>query len=213
MIEDEKQSTKEKILSSAVTLFAAKGFTETSIRELAADVGLNAASIYYHFPSKNSILEFLLEDFAKNIANTFFQDRLIMLKENPTTDGILSCFMLDFPPGKVDYYLKVLRVMLQEQYRNSLVREILTESTIIGGERVVKAIINYLIDINVLEKDTDPDFWAKAHSSLIYTFSSRMALGIGDNAPEFSGMGMVDMFKYLYDLLLKTCKTRDESSD
>jgi len=43
MMENEKVSTKGKILNSAVTLFAEKGFTETTIRELAGDIGLNSA--------------------------------------------------------------------------------------------------------------------------------------------------------------------------
>ena len=205
-MDSEKISTKEKILSSAVSLFAAKGFTETTIRELATDVGVNPASIYYHFPSKNAILELVLNDYAREISNTFYQERLIELKDNPTADGILSCLLLVFPEDKVDYYTKVLRVMLQEQYRNPFVRSVLIESSIAGGERVVKAIIEKLIEYDVLSENTDPYYWAKAHSSLIYTFSSRMALGIGDSSPEFTGMGMVDMLRYLYDLLLKTCK-------
>ena len=207
MIDDEKLSTKEMIVNSAMTLFAEKGFTETTIRELAADVGLNSASIYHHFPSKTSILEFVLEDYVKNIANTFYQDRLATLTADLTADDILSCLMLVFPEGRVDYYINVLRVILQEQFRNPFVREIMSDHMILGGERVVTAIINYLIDKKVLKEDTDPDFWAKSHSSLIYAFSGRTALGIGDQEPGYSGLGMVEMLRNLFDLMLKTCKT------
>ena len=198
-------TTKQRILNSAVHLFAAKGFTETTIRELAAEAGINTASMYYHFPSKTSILEYILNDYAENIANTLHHDKLLELKENPTADNILACLMLDFPEGKEEYYLKALSVMLQEQYRNATVRKILSEHTILGGERIIKIIVNTLIDFNVLAKDTDPDFWAKAHSSFIYAFASRNSLGIGDNAPGFSGMGLVEILRSMYDMLLNTC--------
>ena len=55
--EPEKISTRQKILDCAIDLFATKGYTETTVRELAAAVGVKEASIYNHFSSKNSILE------------------------------------------------------------------------------------------------------------------------------------------------------------
>ena len=206
MVENDSLSTKEKILYAAATLFAEKGFTETSIRELAASVGMNAASIYYHYPSKSSILDSILEDYINNIANTFQQDRFDQLKENITAEGILSCLELVFPPDKAEYYLKVLRVMLQEQYRNAQVRKILTDYIILGGEQVIRMLIRQLIDNHVLAEDTDADFWVKAHSSFVYTFSCRMALGIGDQSSAYTGMGLSELLGFMYDLLLKTCK-------
>ena len=205
-MQDNELSTKQRILASAVNLFAEKGFTETSMRELADAVGLNVASLYNHFPSKNAILDFILEDFLTKIANTLHQDKLAELKTKPSADGIVSCLMLGFPPEKADYYLKVLFVMLHEQYRNSTVGKLMSEQIIMGGEQVIRTIIDELIKSKVLAEGTDPDFWAKAHSSLVYSFSCRRALGIGDNSPDFSGMSMVDMLRNLYDLMLKTCK-------
>ncbi|MCL2121174.1 MAG: TetR/AcrR family transcriptional regulator [Clostridiales bacterium] len=206
MVENDNLSTKERILHTAVALFAEKGFTETTIRELAAAVGMNAASIYYHFPSKSSILDSILEDYVNNIANTFQQDRFDKLKGNITAEGILSCLELVFPADKAAYYLNVLRVMLQEQYRNAQVRKILTDYIILGGEQVIKKMIRQLIDNHVLAENTDADFWVKAHSSFVYTFSCRMALGIGDQSSAYTGMDLTELLGFMYDLLLKTCK-------
>ena len=53
-------TTKDKIYNVGTRLFRAKGFTATSMQELADQVGIKAASIYNHFDSKHAILEDLL---------------------------------------------------------------------------------------------------------------------------------------------------------
>ena len=41
---------KEKILRTAAKLFSERGCNEVTTRDLAAAVGIRAASVYYHFP-------------------------------------------------------------------------------------------------------------------------------------------------------------------
>jgi len=65
----EKITTKQKILICATNLFSEQGYTETTIREIAAAVGLRDSSIYNHFPSKSSILEYILEDYTLHISS------------------------------------------------------------------------------------------------------------------------------------------------
>ena len=203
--EPDKIPTRQKILECAIDLFAMKGYTETSIRELAAAVGVKEASIYNHFPSKNSILEHILEEYSYLTRAAFDREMLLTLKENPTADGILSCMQIVFPEDKVAYFLKELYVILQEQHRNPLVGTFVSDHYIMGNENVVKMIINALKEFGILREDTDPDYWAKIHTCLLYTFASRLMLGIGDSSPGFSGMGMADMMWKTYDLMLKTC--------
>ena len=206
MKNDQKISTtKQKILDCAIDLFATKGFTETTVRELAAAVGLKEASIYNHFPSKNAILEHILKEYSHFTREAFEKDKLPTLKENPTAEGILSSMTLSFTEGKVEYYLKELYVILQEQHRNPMVRKFVSEDYILGNEQTIRTMIHNLKELGILRRDTDPDFWASMHSCLIYTFANRLMLGIGDSSPGFSSMGMVDMLKNMYDLMLKTC--------
>ena len=206
-IDHKKVPTKQKILDSAIHLFAIKGYTETTVRELAAAVGVKEASIYNHFPSKMSILECILKEFSQSARDSFKQDELARLAENPTADDILSCIRLTFPKDKEAYYLKQLYVILQEQHRNSTVRDFVANGVILGTEQVIGTIIGKLKEFNKLRQDTDPDFWIKAHSSLIYTFASRMLLGIGDQEPGFSGKGLPDLLRDMYDMMLRTCGT------
>ena len=49
-------SMKETITAVAVDLFHRKGYFATSISEIAGQCGIQKASIYYHYPSKENIL-------------------------------------------------------------------------------------------------------------------------------------------------------------
>jgi AcrR family transcriptional regulator len=52
--------TKHRILEIAADLFARKGYTATTIADIAAELGTTTAALYYHFPSKQAILAGLL---------------------------------------------------------------------------------------------------------------------------------------------------------
>jgi len=55
-----EDGTRERILREASQLFARKGYTGTSTREIAAEVGIRQPSLFHHFASKREILETLL---------------------------------------------------------------------------------------------------------------------------------------------------------
>ncbi|HEY1241219.1 MAG TPA: TetR family transcriptional regulator [Bryobacteraceae bacterium] len=51
-----ERSTPERVLDTAAALFWEKGFAATTTREIAAAVGIQQASLYYHVASKESLL-------------------------------------------------------------------------------------------------------------------------------------------------------------
>jgi TetR/AcrR family transcriptional regulator, cholesterol catabolism regulator len=60
---------KDVIVAKAAKLFREKGFSATSMRDLAEHVGVEAASLYNHISSKAEILQ----DICFKIANSFMQ--------------------------------------------------------------------------------------------------------------------------------------------
>jgi AcrR family transcriptional regulator len=48
--------TRERILDVALDLFTANGYDKTSLREVADELGLTKAAVYYHFEKKEDIL-------------------------------------------------------------------------------------------------------------------------------------------------------------
>ncbi|MCG8592673.1 MAG: TetR/AcrR family transcriptional regulator [Proteobacteria bacterium] len=58
---DGASGTAERILDAAEALFAERGLAGTAVRDIAARVSLNPASLYNHFPSKQALYEAVLE--------------------------------------------------------------------------------------------------------------------------------------------------------
>ncbi len=52
--------TRERLLESSASLFAAKGYHGVSIEELGANIGLTGPAIYRHFPTKSALLAEML---------------------------------------------------------------------------------------------------------------------------------------------------------
>jgi AcrR family transcriptional regulator len=54
--------TRQNVLQAARTLFAQQGYTATSVRQIAEAAGIGKATIYHHFPDKETIALALLEE-------------------------------------------------------------------------------------------------------------------------------------------------------
>jgi AcrR family transcriptional regulator len=64
--------TRARIQAAALELFIARGFAQTSLREIADQLGVTKAALYYHFSSKaeliRSIVQPLIDDTDRFIA-------------------------------------------------------------------------------------------------------------------------------------------------
>jgi AcrR family transcriptional regulator len=59
--------TRERIQEVALERFTSDGYAQTSLREIAEDLGFTKAAVYYHFKTKEEILDSLLEQVIKDI--------------------------------------------------------------------------------------------------------------------------------------------------
>jgi AcrR family transcriptional regulator len=71
------RDTRSAIREAALRLFLANGVEQTSLREVADEVGINKASLYYHYESKADLLAavvapllFVMRDVADGLAAT-----------------------------------------------------------------------------------------------------------------------------------------------
>jgi len=71
-------SKKDTITQKAAELFRKKGFTATSMRDIASAIGVEAPSLYNHIKSKNAILQ----EVCFRIAH-LFTDNLIKIELSP----------------------------------------------------------------------------------------------------------------------------------
>ena len=55
------ESTKERILETALTLFARNGYLGTSMSDIAGALGITKAALYKHYAGKQEILDRIVE--------------------------------------------------------------------------------------------------------------------------------------------------------
>ncbi len=66
------ENSREKILSTATRIAQAHGYNGLNFRDLAEDVGIKAASIYYYFPGK--------ADLAAAVAKRYWENAAVALE-------------------------------------------------------------------------------------------------------------------------------------
>jgi len=74
---------REHIIHSAQSLFAEKGFDNTSIREISNKAGVNVAMVNYYFGSKEKLFEAMLEQ-----KSHFLKTRLEEMSQDDTMSGM-----------------------------------------------------------------------------------------------------------------------------
>ncbi len=85
--------TKTRILNAAEKLFGMNGFDATSLRDITAEAQVNLAAVNYHFQSKDSLIDAIIE-------------RRIL----PINRAALKCWM---PPGILPAWSKIVEAFLR----------------------------------------------------------------------------------------------------
>ncbi|MBR3249218.1 MAG: TetR/AcrR family transcriptional regulator [Clostridia bacterium] len=62
--------TKRRIFTTAIKLFAEKGYDNAGIEEITAVAGVAKGSLYYHFETKEEVFDLLLEEGRKLLYNS-----------------------------------------------------------------------------------------------------------------------------------------------
>lgn len=77
-------SARDRTLDVALDLFSRQGFAATSMRQIAAAVGMRASSLYNHFDSKEAIYAALIEAYGPaGSADRLASPRYRALKDQP----------------------------------------------------------------------------------------------------------------------------------
>ncbi|WP_062303706.1 TetR/AcrR family transcriptional regulator [Demequina subtropica] len=72
--------TRARIQEVALERFTENGYDQTSLREIAEDLGVTKAALYYHFKTKDDILESLLSQ-----ASTALDELVAWMRAEPST--------------------------------------------------------------------------------------------------------------------------------
>ncbi len=72
-LDNKKAITREKILQSALTCFANKGYHKTTMDDIVAQSGLSKGALYWHFKNKQDLFLSLIEWFLLEFSEEIFQ--------------------------------------------------------------------------------------------------------------------------------------------
>ena len=123
-------NAKEAILSAARQTAQAHGYGGLNFRELAAEVGIKAASIYHHFPSK--------ADLGAAVAKRYWQD---------TAAALDALLMESDPAGALRRYPETFRRALERDNRMCLASFMAAEADDLPDP--VKSEVRAFADVNV----------------------------------------------------------------
>lgn len=146
-------NTKDKILNVAIDLFSANGYNEVSIRQIAKEVGIKDASIYYHYSKKEDILDSIFDYFMEQMNRTEISEehQKELLNQSPMD-------LYHFGSESVKYQfssikmIKIMRLIFIELYHNEKIRDFFQQKivdeplifwTLLFKEFIAKKIINH----------------------------------------------------------------------
>lgn len=150
--DEQRESTKERILQTALRLFARDGYEAVSVSTIAGELGMTKGALYRHYRSKHDILEQIV---ARMVEIDAERSRAYHVPELPTDipqDSLLAVTMQDiraFSLAQFDFWTEnefaasFRRLLTLEQYRSGemacLHRSCLTAGPVAYMEGIFRA--------------------------------------------------------------------------
>ena len=190
------KSKKEQILDVSLSLFLEKGYDNTSISDILSNLNIARGTLYYHFESKEAIMDTIIERSIKNVIEEakgiVFQKGLTVQEKMFTLSG--RELMIDYlnQPQNALFHEKINRSFIQKivPLLGDIIKEGVEEGTFINAypyesaEMILVMIIGFM---DVYYDNADENDIKRRTESLLYNMER--ILGVKE--------GSFDMFKSL----------------
>ncbi len=106
-----REDTRGRIQAVALELFTEQGYDKTSLREIAERLGVTKAALYYHFKSKEEIVESLTADHVRRM-----EKLLEWAKQQNLTPEFRREFVVRYMENlSVSQHFKIMKFIQQNQ--------------------------------------------------------------------------------------------------
>ena len=102
----DRELYRKELLNKSFELFAEKGYSSVTMREIASGIGVSTGTLYHYFPSKESLFEQLIEYLSYEDTK---EEELAQLG-NPPTLGERIQEMMNYLAKNEDYIIKSLLI-------------------------------------------------------------------------------------------------------
>jgi len=120
------EQTRQAIIGTAVRHFARHGYRSTSVGAIAQDVGISTAAVFWHFDTKEGLLQAILEDAMKQLMEKV-SDKSAILASPVDILSVLSDEDLDIISGQGDLFRMMLSLILEAEDGSSKVSNLLRQ--------------------------------------------------------------------------------------
>lgn len=199
------KSKKEQILDVSLSLFLEKGYDNTSISDILSNLNIARGTLYYHFESKEAIMDTIIERSIKNVIEEakgiVFQKGMTVQEKMFTLFSSTSMKRLSGRELMIDYLNQPQNALFHEKINRSFIQKIVPllgdiikegveEGTFINAypyesaEMILVMIIGFM---DVYYDNSDENDIKRRTESLLYNMER--ILGVKE--------GSFDMFKSL----------------
>ncbi len=104
-----KETRKDQIMNTALKLFAQKGFFNTTISDIAKEMGMSVGNMYNYFPSKESLAKELLIYTSKKFGDEIRKINEANISTQEKIEKIVELYfrLAKEEPELVDYFMRV----------------------------------------------------------------------------------------------------------
>lgn len=167
--------TKEKILKTALKLFAEKGYKPTTVRDIAGALGMKQSALYNHFKNKDEILSTLVDDLTSSAIVGLFEqkDTQELYKQGKT---LLSSIATTFKLISFDKQNEALfKLMMQEIYKNPSIRDTYNEFFYQENVKKLSALFFMMMQDEMI-KSGDPLLLANEFFAPLFFYQMQISL-------------------------------------
>ena len=155
---DSLTGTKELIFDTFVEMTSALGYENVHIRDIAAQIGINSASIYYHYENKAKILEFAydyykLHEYDNRRPVEVMQARLM----EESGDTLVPDLFFTFESEDLQKYTRMVlitKIIFMRLYQDEAANAIYYNDNVSNTEYLLE-ILQYGIDAGRLDPGFD----------------------------------------------------------
>jgi len=173
-------NTKEKIIKSSIALFSEFGYNGTTVRKIAAAVGVKQSALYNHFKNKEDIFNHIIKDIGSSTLDELYKkydEETIIEKNRLFLSEFCNLFKLISFDAKNE---KIFKIMMIELFQNESVRNSFNEHFYQHNLKKLSQVF-FLFMQNDLIKSNDPLLLANEFLSPLFFYQMQTILLKTDN--------------------------------
>ncbi|MDR2956889.1 MAG: TetR/AcrR family transcriptional regulator [Coriobacteriales bacterium] len=169
-------TTKEQILDAFVEMIATLGYENVSMRDIATKVGINPASIYYHFDNKGQLLEQAYDYYVQHrYDNRKSVAEMKTLIETASAEEIIYGFRYSHESDAPRQYIRMVlisKIVYMRLYLDPIANALFMELNADSAE-FISSVLRYGVEIGRIDPDFDVDIFTEVFTGSIQIMGIR----------------------------------------